>query len=220
MRPSPLPRSCQSRWARQNDDVREAATTREPDPRIERTRRAVLDSALALLIERGYGEVTIEAVAAHSGVAKSTIYRHWPGRVELIHDAFNELKPTMPVPTEGSVRERLVAVLENLACNVAASQWSACLPALIAAAERDPAARELNSRLAQVGRASIAGLLAEGVTSGELPGDLDPGLMAEALAGPIVLRRLMSGPPLDPAEVRHLVDQLLGAATPAPTAPA
>ena len=59
------------------------------------------------------------------------------------------------MPTEGCVRDRLVAVLENLARNVAASQWSACLPALIDAAERDPAARELNSRLAQTGRESI-----------------------------------------------------------------
>jgi TetR/AcrR family transcriptional regulator, regulator of autoinduction and epiphytic fitness len=195
--------------------VRAAPTDRDPDPRIERTRRAVLDSALALLIERGYGEVTIEAVAAHSGVAKSTIYRHWPGRAELIHDAFHELKPTMPVPTEGSVRVRLVGVLESLARNVAASQWSACLPALIDAAERDPAARELNNRLAQTGRESIAGLLREGVADGELPADLDAGLMAEALAGPIILRRLMSAPPLDPAEVRHLVEQVLGSAVPA-----
>ena len=75
----------------------------------------MLDAALALLIERGYGELTIEAVAAESGVAKSTIYRHWPSRVELINDAFHELKPPLPVPTEGDVRERLVAVLENLA---------------------------------------------------------------------------------------------------------
>ena len=70
----------------------------------------------------------------------------------MINDAFLELKPTLPVPTEGDVRERLIAVLENLAKNVAASRWSACLPTLIDAAERDPAARELNSRLASAGR--------------------------------------------------------------------
>ena len=169
----------------------------------------MLDTALALLIERGYGEVTIEAVAAESGVAKSTIYRHWPSRLELINDAFHELKPTLPVPTEGDVRERLVAVLENLAQNVAASRWSACLPALIDAAERDPAARELNSRLARTGRQSLSGLLAEGVSTGELPADLDTELMAEALAGPIILRRLMSADPLEPSQVRHLVDQVL-----------
>ena len=133
------------------------------DPRIERTRRVVLDAALALLVERGYGEVTIEAVAAESGVAKSTIYRHWPSRLELINDAFLELKPTLPVPPEGNVRERLIVVLEHLAQDVAASRWSACLPALIDAAEHDPAARELNFRLASTGRQSLAGLLAEGV---------------------------------------------------------
>ena len=100
-------------------------------------------------------------------------------------------------------------MLENLAQNVAASRWSACLPTLIDAAERDPAARELNTRLASAGRMSLSGLLAEGVQTGELPADLDTELMAEALAGPIILRRLMSADPLDPTKVRHLVDQVL-----------
>ncbi len=76
------------------------------DPRIERTRRLVLEATLALLAESGYGAVTIEAVAARSGVAKSTIYRHWPGRVELIRDAFLELKPPHAPPAEGDVREQ------------------------------------------------------------------------------------------------------------------
>ena len=88
---------------------REAATTREPDPRIERTRRAVLDSALALLIERGIRRGDDRGRGGPLRGRQVTIYRHWPGRVELIHDAFHELKPTMPVPTEGCVRDRLVA---------------------------------------------------------------------------------------------------------------
>ena len=170
----------------------------------------MLDAALGLLIERGYGELTIEAVAERSGVAKSTIYRHWPSRLELINDAFLELKPTLPVPTEGDVRERVVAMLEHLAQNVAASRWSACLPTLIDAAERDPTARELNTRLAGAGRQSLAALLAEGVERGELRADLDTDLIAEALAGPIILRRLMTTDPLPPEQVRHLVDQVLG----------
>jgi AcrR family transcriptional regulator len=182
----------------------------EVDPRIERTRRVVLDSAIALLIERGYGEVTIEAVAAASGVAKSTIYRHWPSRVELINDAFSELRPTVPVPDEGDVHDRLVAVLEHIARDVSASRWSACLPALLDAATHDPVARELNYRLATTGRETLSGLLAEGVRAGELPADLDTELVAEALAGPIILRRLWSAAPFDPADIGHLVDQVLG----------
>ena len=92
--------SCPSPSLRQTDVV--LSSTREPDPRLERTRRAVLEAALDLLTEHGYGEVTIEAVAARSGVAKSTIYRHWPGgRTDLVRDAFHELKPPPIAPTDG-----------------------------------------------------------------------------------------------------------------------
>jgi AcrR family transcriptional regulator len=179
------------------------------DPRIARTRRLVLDATIALLAECGYGGVTIEAVAARSGVAKSTIYRHWPGRLELIHDAFHELKPPVTTCDEGSTRERIVQVLEDLARLTRASTWSSCLPSLIDAAEHDPEARALHGQLAATGRRTLVDLLAAGVSSGELPPGLDPELMAEALAGPILLRRLMSLEPLEPEQVRDLVDQLL-----------
>jgi TetR/AcrR family transcriptional regulator, regulator of autoinduction and epiphytic fitness len=179
------------------------------DPRIERTRRVVLEATLDLLAEHGYGAVTIEAVAARSGVAKSTIYRHWPGKVELILDAFHELKPPVAPSAEGDVRETVIAVLENLARVVVESTWSMCLPSLIDAAAHDPEARKLHGRISAEGRRSLVDLLATGVERGELPADLDPELMAEALVGPILLRRLMSLPPFDPAQVRTLVDQLI-----------
>jgi TetR/AcrR family transcriptional regulator, regulator of autoinduction and epiphytic fitness len=179
------------------------------DPRVERTRQVVLEATIALIVECGYGAVNIEAVAARSGVAKSTIYRHWPSRLDLIHDAFHELKPPISVPSEGSVRDRVVEMLEILAEGVASSTWSRCLPALIDAAERDPDARELHRSVARAGRQSLVDLLVDGQQRGELPAALDPELMAEALAGPIIIRRLFSDEPLAPEEVRHLVDQVL-----------
>jgi len=179
------------------------------DPRIERTRRLVLHAAVALLAESGYSGATIEAVAARSGVAKSTIYRHWPNRLELINDAFHELKPPAPVPTEGDVRDRVVALLEHVARSMAGSLWSSCLPALIDAAERDPECRELHSRMAHAGRQTLVDVLLGGVERGELPADTDAEVMADALAGPIFLRRLMGDEPLDPTAVRHLVEQVL-----------
>ena len=186
------------------------------DPRIERTRRVVLEATLDLLAQHGYGAVTIEAVAARSGVAKSTIYRHWPGKVELILDAFHELKPPVAPPAEGDVRETVISVLENLARVVDKSTWSMCLPSLIDAAAHDPEARKLHGKISTEGRRSLVDLLATGVERGELPADLDPELMAEALVGPILLRRLMSLPPFDPAQVRVLVDQLIPAVRPEP----
>ncbi len=186
-----------------------AAPRYPPDPRVERTRQVVLDTTIQLIVDCGYGAVTIEAVAARSGVAKSTIYRHWPSRLELINDAFHELKPPISVPTDGTLRDRIVYLLDNLARSVVASTWSACLPDLIDAAEHDPDVRELHRRVANTGRQTLVDLLVEGVQRGELPADLDPVLMTEALAGPILLRRLFSSEPLDPAQVGHLVDQVL-----------
>jgi TetR/AcrR family transcriptional regulator of autoinduction and epiphytic fitness len=200
------------RWrveSRQTEVVNAPAPTGWLDPRIERSRRVVLEATVALIAEAGYGAVTIEAVAARSGVAKSTIYRHWPSRLELINDAFHELKPAVPVPTEGTVRDRLIAFLEHVARNIGTSTWSACLPALITAAEHDPDARALHCRLTEAGRQSLVDLLAEGVGNGELPAGLDLELLAEALFGPILIRRLMLHVPLDPGHVRHLVDQVV-----------
>jgi TetR/AcrR family transcriptional regulator, regulator of autoinduction and epiphytic fitness len=171
----------------------------------------VLEATLELLTEHGYGEVTIEAVAARSGVAKSTIYRHWPGgRPDLLHDAFQEVKQPPIAPSEGNVRDRVQCVLEQFADMVSESRWSACLPALIEAAEHDPAARELQRQMSENGRRILIEVLEDGVRAGELPKGTDTELAAEALAGPIILRRLMSLEPLESSRVRTLVTQVLG----------
>ena len=182
------------------------------DPRIERSRRLVLTAAIDLLAEVGYGAITIEAIAARSGVAKSTIYRHWPGKLELIDDAFAELKPPIELRVGGSVRERVIDLLEQVATHVSSSAWSACLPAMIEAAERDPAVRKLQRKITTQRRKLLVSLIREGVASGELAAHLDPEMAADCLSGAIFTRRLMMRDDLvKPAEVAQLVSQVLGA---------
>src|SRR4029453_14500341 len=114
----------------------------EVDPRVERSRRVILGAVLDELGEVGYGALTIEAVAARAGVGKSTIYRHWPGKLELVEDAFRTLKAPVEIPEDGSLRERVIAVVSQVACLVEQSTYSACMPALIEAAERDAQVRD------------------------------------------------------------------------------
>jgi TetR/AcrR family transcriptional regulator of autoinduction and epiphytic fitness len=185
-----------------------AAGARWIDPRVERSRTVILSAALDLLGEAGYGGLTIEAVAARAGVGKSTVYRHWSGKLELVEDAIRTLKAGITVPPAGSVRERLTDVLRQIAENMAASTWSACLPAIIDAAERDPEVLDILRRLGQERRQLLLDLLTEGRTTGEVP-DVDLNLLAECLVGPILVRRLLLHEIFDPETVPTLVDQLL-----------
>jgi TetR/AcrR family transcriptional regulator of autoinduction and epiphytic fitness len=195
-------------------EVRPAPETlEEPDPRVERSRRVILEAVLDELGAVGYGALTIEGVAARAGVGKSTIYRHWSGKLDLVEDAFRTLKAPVQAPEAGTLRERVIGLLEQVACLVEQSTYSTCMPALIEAAERDPQVRELHRRFSAERRAVLVELLRDAVEGGELPADTDPELLGDALVGPIVLRRLMLSEPLDPALVPKLVDQLLPAAT-------
>ena len=181
----------------------------EVDPRVERSCRVILEAVLEELGEVGYGAMTIERVAARAGVGKSTIYRHWPGKLELVEDAFRTLKASVVAPEGGSFRDRVVGLLEQVAMIVAESTYSACMPALIDASERDPKVRDFHNRFSAERRAVLVNLLQAGVEHGDLPPTTDPELLADALVGPIVIRRLMMNAPCDPGLVPSLVDQIL-----------
>src|ERR671911_1406491 len=103
----------------------------EPDPRVERSRRVILEAVLDELGDVGYGALTIEGVAARAGVGKSTIYRHWTGKLSLVEDAFRTLKAQVLVPESGTLRERVIGILQQVAGLVEESTYSACMPALI-----------------------------------------------------------------------------------------
>jgi TetR/AcrR family transcriptional regulator, regulator of autoinduction and epiphytic fitness len=186
-----------------------ARTLAEQDPRVERSRRVILEAVLDELGAVGYGALTIEAVAARAGVGKSTIYRHWPGKLELVEDAFRTLKAPVVAPEDGTLRERVVAVIEQVACLVEQSTYSACMPALIEAAERDPQVRDFHCRFSSERRAVLVDVLRDAVEAGELPSDTDPEILADALVGPILLRRLMLAEPVEAGIAPKIVDQLL-----------
>jgi len=189
----------------------------EPDPRIARSRRVILEAVLAEIGEVGYGQMTIEGVAARAGVGKSTIYRYWPSKIELLEDAFTTLKAPLVIPEQGTLRDRVVSVLQQVASVVAESTYSACMPALIDAAERDPRVRQFHTRFTGERRAALVRLLADGVASGELAAGTDPALLADALVGPILLRRLMLDEPIDEDMPAALADQLLPLRRPTPS---
>ena len=187
-----------------------AGVTGELDPRVERSRLVVLRATVEELAEVGYGGVTVEAVAARAGVAKSTIYRHWPDKLAMIADAFETFHERM-VPDLGDLatREAVARLARHVAEIVVDSTFSRCIPALVEGAERDPRVRTFHHRYSAERRAALVDLIARGVERGELDPGLDPELTTVALLGAIFYRRLMTQRPMSAAETNELVAQLL-----------
>lgn len=181
------------------------------DPRVERSRQVILRAALEELGEAGYGAFAIESVAARAGVGKSTIYRHWQDRLDLIADAFQTLHEERgPELETGSPRERLEGILRHVAEVVADSPFSACIPALIDAAERDHALRRFHHRFQREARRPLIEVIAQGVAGGDFPAHVDPELAGFALLGAIFFRRLMTGAPFEPERAHDLIETVLG----------
>lgn len=183
------------------------------DPRIERTRHAVRHATLDVLGERGYAAFTVEAVAEVARVAKSTIYRHWPTKLDLIADALETLnEQPRPRPAAGTAREQVDELLEHLASAFADSVLSACIPALVEAAEHHPEVAEFLHGYSARRRQTLVDVVQRGIDSGELPSHLDAELAALALSGPVIYCRTMTPHPLPVARTRQLAAMVLGPA--------
>ena len=186
---------------------------RRPDPRIERTHEVVKREALAELAARGYGAFTIESVAKRSGVAKSTIYRHWPGKLALVADALETLNVQSPgddAAVPASPLQRVDRLLRHLSGAFADAAITGCTPALIEAAEHDPEVRAFHHAYAATRRHVLVLEIADGVADGTFPARVDPGTAAIALAGAIVYSRVMTDTPYPSDDVPTLIETVLG----------
>lgn len=171
----------------------------------------ILRAAVEELAVAGYGRVTIESIAARARVGKSTIYRHWQDKLELIADAFETFHERM-VPQLGDLpaRDAIALLLRHVAEVVVDSTFSRCIPALIEGAERDERVREFHHRYSAERRQAIIDLIAAGIRTGEISGEIDPELATTALLGAIFYRRLMTGQPFPPDGAAALVQLVLG----------
>jgi AcrR family transcriptional regulator len=170
--------------------------TEGADPRVLRSRRAIIDAAIESLVENGFGGTTIEAIAARSGAAKTTIYRHWPDRRAVLLAAVESIVPTAEAADTGSLRGDLTSFAHDLDRVLHATPTSALVPGLIEAAERDPELARALADFTAKRRQPIHAAVARAVTRGEAPAGTDPELVADLLLGPLFYRRLLSREPL------------------------
>jgi TetR/AcrR family transcriptional regulator, regulator of autoinduction and epiphytic fitness len=196
--------------ARTGGTMASGSPARGIDPRVERSRTIIRQAALEELGEAGYGAFTIEAVAARAHVGKSTIYRHWRDKLDLIADAFEAAHDHMvPDVSTGRAAERIAVLLGHVAEVAANSTFSRCIPALIEGARHDARLREFHHGYSARRRRELTDLISEGIRTREFAADIDPELAAQAMLGAIFYGRLMSEQLFDPAQAGRLVALVL-----------
>jgi AcrR family transcriptional regulator len=180
------------------------------DERVRRSRAKVLDATTELLFERGYAGATVDEISRRSGVAKTTIYRHWPTRTDLLRNACSALGTPLDTPDAGSLAADMIALMIHLASLLRSAKWPSVLPSIIDAAERDPDIAAMYSKLQQAYSAPFATLIQRAKRRRELPRDTDESMLIAALTGPLFYRRWFSREPLTDDFARQIVRRVLG----------
>lgn len=186
-------------------------------PRSAAADTAILAATRAALVELGWSKLNLGDVAARAGVAKTTLYRRWPGKNELVVDAVAELFDELELPDRGSLAADIEGVVLQFAAILGRPEARSGLMAVVAESTRDDALRARiresivtrQKRLVREGRARAQ-------RRGELPPETDPtesartvDLIFDMVAGSVVHRSLVSAEPLDEVWVRGLTRVLL-----------
>ena len=181
--------------------LRELENPKGPDPgrRNMKSRAAILDATLRLLLLRGWRELTIEGVAAEAGVGKQTIYRWWPSKGALVFDAIlGDGSDTPAIPDTGDFEADLRSLLRATVEEFSQPSFDSLMRALTVEVQGD-------EKLARELQASLTGPLTEATVRriesardlGQVSPDVDPVVLAELMYGPVLRRWLLGTGELD-----------------------
>jgi AcrR family transcriptional regulator len=179
------------------------------DGRVRRSRDRVLTTTFELLGESGVGGVTIDEVARRSGVAKTTIYRHWPSREALVIDACSRISAEQEVPDTGSLEGDVTAILTNIGHLLGTARWSSVLPSIVDVAERDPEFADIHRRIQHGHAAPLREVIDRAAGRGEIAATVDRSTMIAGLMGPLFYRRWFSREPINEQFVKRIVGNVI-----------
>jgi AcrR family transcriptional regulator len=196
----------------------DAAPLRKGRPRDERIDEDITAAALDLLSTEGFDRFSVEAVAARAGVAKTTVYRRFPTRNDLIVGALLRLNDELPAPpAAGPVRDRLLAVMHGIRQRTNESVRGRILMQVVSEGLRDPALADLvHQRVLAPRRQVLRDVIADGIASGELRADVEIDTVVPVLVGPMLYLGMWSGSAVAMnVTVDSVVDLVLTGLTPA-----
>ena len=189
---------------------------RPRDPQVDRD---ILTATRELLGQEGFDRLSIEAVAARAGVGKTTVYRRWPSKIPLVVDALMAMKPPTPtaIPDDVSTREALVRAMGGFTKPHEGSAARVLAGLVDAMSRNEELATAVRAVLVTERQRGLMEVIERGKRRGEIRPDVDARVMIDLLGGPMVLRRLITGDPVNQRLAHAIVDLVLDGAAPTPS---
>lgn len=187
-------------------DVEPPLPARRPGrPRSVRAHQAILAATLELLAQVGYQGMSLEGVAARAGVGKTTIYRRWASKEQLVIDALASMESETQLVETGDLRADMIAMLRREMDPASQPTSIPLLMRLLGEVVENPDLfRFYRERVVAPQMDQLVAVVERAKARGELRTDVDPTLLLELLGGPILLHFIITGeiPPLDEFAVR------------------
>jgi len=163
-------------------------------PRSERADRAILESTLEVLRTVGYARLTVEAVAAAAGVGKTTVYRRYADKAELVAAAIAAVAVVPEIPDSGDTKSDVLAVVETFRRRVLEDLGVGVVGSIMTEESHHPElVALLRSRVVEPRRAVLRRVLERGRERGDVRADVDCETVVEAVIGGLLMRRLLGG---------------------------
>ena len=190
----------------------------DPGPAVGRGRprdrtldARILEQVLALLGSHGYAGLTLDELAARSGVAKTTILRRWPSKAAVAAAGVERLAlQSVDVPDSGALRSDLQALLHG-AANTFARGRGQFVPRLLRESGHHPEITDLLVTVIHTRRQAYRRVLALAIARGDISPSCDQEVIIDLLIGPIWTRLLITRDPVTDEYVDSVVDAVLAA---------
>jgi AcrR family transcriptional regulator len=189
-------------------------------PRSEEARQAALSATVDLMLEQGVEAVTFEDVAARSGVAKTTLYRHFGSKQVMVVEAAGSCFVPVTTPDTGDLLQDLSELYAQTRANSSHRELTELFPMLIAAGDRDAELQALLQRQHEERRRPTRTVLQLAQLRGEISRDLDLEVATSMVMGPFTVRKLIDRGEVDDEFTERVLSSVVGVLRAAARVPA
>lgn len=184
---------------------------RTDDPRVERTRAAVIEAASELLVADGPSAITHGNVAAAANVSRTTVYNHWPTQADLVRETIESLGkvPVSPDQLTGALRPDLGLLCAHIIDDLDDEQRAPMIANMMEQALHDPIVASVRDQFLAAFAKMFHIVIQTAVDAGELRADIDPDRAIASLLGSFLFARFMSSDGFDRADADAVLDEFI-----------